>query len=61
MSRYYQNICKIKDILIKNDYSETFVNKYVNTFLNELFIPKRIVQTAENQRSLFNPIWAISR
>ena len=50
MSIFYQEICKIKDIFIKNDYSEGFVDKCVKTFLNEVFIPKRIIQADEKKQ-----------
>ena len=58
--KFHQDICKI-GIFIRNGYSETFIDKCVNTYLNKLFILKRIVQTTENQRPLFYPIWALSR
>ena len=50
MSIFYQEICKIKDIFIKNDYSEGFIDKCVKTFLNEVFIPKRIIQADEKKQ-----------
>ena len=47
MPKFHQEICKIKDIFIKNGYSERFLDKCVKTFLNKVFIPKRITQAAE--------------
>ena len=41
MPKSHQEICKIKDIFIKNGYSKTFIDKCVKTFLNKVFIPKR--------------------
>ena len=35
MPKFHQEICKIKDIFIKNGCSERFVDKCVKTFLNE--------------------------
>ena len=39
MPKSHQEICKIKDIFIKNGYSERFLDKSFKTFLNEVFIP----------------------
>ena len=50
MPKFHQEICKIKDIFIKNDYSERFFDKCVKTFLSKVFIPKRIIQTAEKKQ-----------
>ena len=50
MPKFHQEICKIKDIFIKNGYSERFLDKCVKTFLNKVFIPKRIIQTAEKKQ-----------
>ena len=50
MPSFHQEICKIKDIFIKNGYSERFLNKCVKTFLNKLSIPTRIIQTAEKKQ-----------
>ena len=50
MSKFHQEIWKIKDIFIKNGYSERFIDKCVKTFLNKAFIPKRIIQTAEKKQ-----------
>ena len=47
--KFHQEICKIKDIFIKNGYSERFLDKCVKTFLNKVFISKRIIQTAEKK------------
>ena len=46
MPKFHQEIFKIKDIFIKNIYSERFLDK----FLNKVFIPKRIIQTAEKKQ-----------
>ena len=48
--KFHQEICKIKDIFIKNGYSERFLDKCVKAFLNKVFIPKRISQTAEKKQ-----------
>ena len=48
--KFHQEICKIKEIFIKNSYSEKFIDKCVKTFLNKVFIPKRIVQTTEKKQ-----------
>ena len=50
MPKFHQEICKIKDIFIKNGYSERFLGKCVKTFLCKIFIPKRIIQTAEKKQ-----------
>ena len=50
MPKFHQEICKIKDIFIKNGYSERFLDKCVKAFLNKVFIPKRIIQTAEKKQ-----------
>ena len=50
MPKFHQEICKIKDIFIKNGYSERFIDKCVKTFLNKVFIPKQIIQTAEKKQ-----------
>ena len=50
MPKFYQEICKIKDIFIENGYSERFLDKCAKTFLNKVFIPKRIIQTAEKKQ-----------
>ena len=50
MPKFHQEICKIKDIFIKNGYSERFLDKCVKTFLNKVFILKRIIQTAEKKQ-----------
>ena len=48
--KLHQEICKIKDIFIKNGFSEKFIDKYVKTFVNKVFIPKRIIKTAEKEQ-----------
>ena len=35
MPKFHQEICKIKDIFIKNGYSEMFIDKCIKTFLNQ--------------------------
>ena len=50
MPKFHQEICKIKDIFIKNGYSERFLDKCVKTFLNKVFISKRIIQTTEKKQ-----------
>ena len=50
MPKFHQEICKIKDIFIKNGCSERFLDKCVKTFLDKVFIPKRIIQTAEKKQ-----------
>ena len=50
MPKFHQEICKIKDIYIKNSYSESFIDKCVKTFLNKIFIPTRIIQTAKKKQ-----------
>ena len=50
MLKFHQEICKIKNILIKNGYSERFIEKCAKTFLNKTFVPKRIIQTAEKKQ-----------
>ena len=50
MSKLHYEISKIKDIFIKNDHSERFIDKCIKTFLNEVFIPKRIIQAAEKKQ-----------
>ena len=50
MPKFHQKICKTKDIFIKNGYSERFLDKCVKTFLNKVFITKRIIQTVEKKQ-----------
>ena len=50
MPKFHQEICKIKDIFIKNGYSERFLDKCVKTLLNKALIPKGIIQTAEKKQ-----------
>ena len=50
MPKFYQEICKITDIFIKNGYRERFIDKRVTAFFNKVFIPKRIIQTAEKKQ-----------
>ena len=50
MPKFHQEICKIKNIFIKNGYSESFIDKCIKTFLNKVFIPKRIIQSAEKKQ-----------
>ena len=50
MPKFHQEICKINDIFIKKGYSERFLDKCAKTFLNKVFIPKRIIQTAEKKQ-----------
>ena len=51
MHKFHQEICEIKDIFIKNSYSEQFIDKRVKTFFNKLVIPGRITQTAEKEEA----------
>ena len=56
MPKFHQEICKIKDIFIKNGYSERFIDKCVKTFFNKVFIPEPIIQTAEKKQvTIFVP------
>ena len=48
---FHQEICRIKDIFIKSVCSAKFIDLCVKTFLNKVFIPKRIVQTAEKKQA----------
>ena len=50
MHIFHQEICKIKDIFMKKGYSEMVLDKCVKTFLNKVFIPKQIIQTAEKNK-----------
>ena len=50
MPKFHQEICIIKDIFIKNGYSESFIDKCVKTFLNKVFIPNRKIQTVEKKQ-----------
>ena len=50
MPKFHQEICKIKDVFIKNGYSERFIDKCVKTFFNKVCIPERIIQTAEKKQ-----------
>ena len=51
--KLHQEICKIKDIFIEHRDSERFIDKCIKTFFNKLFIPKRIIQTAEKKTSSY--------
>ena len=55
MPKFHQEICKIKDIFVKNGYSERFIQKCVKTFLNKVFIPKQIIQTPEKKVAIVLP------
>ena len=58
MPKLHPETCKIKDLFIESGYSERFLDKCVKTFLNKVFIPKRISQTAEKaQVTFFHLIW----
>ena len=50
MPNFHQEICKVKDIFLKNGYNERFFDKCVKTFLKKVFIPKRIIKTAEEKQ-----------
>ena len=50
MPKFHHEIYKVKYIFIKKGYSERFLDKCVKTFLNKVFIPKRIIQTAEKKQ-----------
>ena len=59
MPKFHQEICKIKDIFIKNGYRERFLDKGAKTLLNKVFIPKGIIQTAEKKQvTIVLPSWA---
>ena len=58
MPKFHQEIYKIKGIFIKNSNSERFIDKFVKTFLNKVFIPKRIVPAAEKKQvTIVLPYW----
>ena len=61
MPKLHLDICKIKDIFVRNGYAKTIIDKCFNVFLIKLFVLKWIVQSAVNQKLLFYPIWALSR
>ena len=50
MPKFYQEICKIKDIFTKSGYNERFIEKCFKTLLNKVFIPKRIIQPAQKKQ-----------
>ena len=50
MPKFYQEICKIKDIFVKMVTVKGFFDKCVKTFLNKVFTPKQIIQTAEKKQ-----------
>ena len=50
MPKFHLEICKIKNIFIKKGYSKWFLYKCIKTFLNKVFIPRRIVQTVEKKQ-----------
>ena len=50
MPNFHQEICKVKNMFIKNGYGERFFDKCVKTFLKKVFIPKRIIKTAEEKQ-----------
>ena len=50
MPKFHQEICKMKDVFLKNGYSEKFIDKYIKTSLSKVFIRKRIIQTAEKKQ-----------
>ena len=56
MSKFHQEIRKIENIFIKICYRERFIDKCVKRFLNKLFIPKKIIQTAE-KKQVFYLLW----
>ena len=49
MPKFHQEICKIKDIFIKNSYSESFIDKCVKTLLKKIFLIKKF-PTAEKKQ-----------
>ena len=50
MPKFHREICKIKDIFTKHGYSKKFLEKCVKTFLNKVFIARRIIQTAKKKQ-----------
>ena len=50
MPKFHQKICKMKDVFLKNGYSEKFIDKCIKTSLSKVFIRKRIIQTAEKKQ-----------
>lgn len=50
MLKFHQKVYTVKDILVKRSYSENFIDKCVKIFLNKLYIPRRIIQTAGKQQ-----------
>ena len=51
MPKFHREICKIKDIFTKHGYSKKFLEKCVKTFLNKVFIARRIIQTAKKGKT----------
>ena len=50
MPKFHQQIGKIKDIFIKNGYSERCLDKRVKTFLKKVFFLKRSIPLAEKKQ-----------
>ena len=50
MPKFHPEICKIKGIFLKNGYSERFIEKHAKKFLSKVFIPNRIIRTAEKKK-----------
>ena len=40
MPKLHLDICKIKDIFVRNGYAKTIIDKYFNAFLIKLFLLK---------------------
>ena len=49
MPKFHQEICKIKDIFIKNSYSESFIDKCVKILLKKISLIKKF-PTAEKKQ-----------
>ena len=59
MPKFHQEICKIKDIFIKNSYSESFIDKCVKTLLKKIFLIKKFATPEKKQVTIVSSYMGI--
>ena len=50
MSKFHLEIAKLKEILLKNGYSDKFIDSCIFKFMNKLFVVKPTVLTAPKKQ-----------
>ena len=49
--KFHEEIVLLKDIFKKNDHPQFFIGKCIKKYLSKLFVPKRIIHTADKKKS----------